>query len=227
MTDSIFDDQNSTPPVADTPPAPAPSSLPAGLEGLVGEGKKYATVEAALSSLPHKEQHIARLEQEMAELRSKVGQSDAAQEAYAAMQDLLKEMKATPAALTLDDASIDARIVKQMEEREAQRIAASNGSTVQKALIEKFGDKAAEVYKAKAEELGIGEKFLSDLARKSPKAVLAYFGMHGDIKQVAPSSGSIVSERFTQQQPAKRQSVMAGASTKEVVAAWRAAKPQD
>lgn len=228
MSDTLFggepSDQNANPP---NPPAPTPPSLPAELQGLVGEGKKYATVEAAMASLPHKEQHIARLETELAEMREKAGRGEALEETYASVQDLLKELKATPKASSLDEAGVASLLDRKMEEREQQRVAAANGDSVKRALTEKFGEKAQEVYKAKASELGIGESFLTDLARKSPKAALELFGLTAPKPAATPSSGTIATERFNQR-PAPRQtrSVMGGGTTAELLDAWRAAKPE-
>ena len=46
-----------------------PFEIPTEAQALVGEGKKYASAEEALRSVPHAQQHIKTLEEEMAQLK--------------------------------------------------------------------------------------------------------------------------------------------------------------
>lgn len=147
------------------------------LENLVGEGKKYATVEDALKSLPHKEQHISRIEQENADLRKKLA------EELAKVKDTLDELrgqrdepKDKKSELDPDALAklIDSRLTAKTEEQKRKE----NEAKVINTLVERYGSvKAAEeAYVKKATELGLGVETFNELSGRSPKAVLSYFG---------------------------------------------------
>ena len=58
-----------TPPVIVTPTAPVISQE---LSEFVGTGKKYATLEDALKSVPHAQTHISKIEQELAQAKEEL-----------------------------------------------------------------------------------------------------------------------------------------------------------
>lgn len=67
---TIFNGEvDQTPPVVTSPPPPV---VPTELQELVGQGKKYATLDDAIKSVPHAQTHIAKLEQEAAQLREEL-----------------------------------------------------------------------------------------------------------------------------------------------------------
>src|SRR4030043_1329496 len=72
MTDSFFN--GSTDPVVETPAIPSSPALniPTEIAELVGEGKKYKSVEDALKSVPHAQQHIQTLEEENARIKAEL-----------------------------------------------------------------------------------------------------------------------------------------------------------
>lgn len=223
MSDSIFDGDGTTLPAPSTPPSPP--ALPDHLKELVGEGKKYATVDKALESIPHAQAHISKLEQEMAQLREKVAEAAAVDEVYKKLMDSMnKTGEATPPTVAgLDEASV----LALLERREAEAVAKANVSRVKDALVGKYGDKAEEVYKAKAQELGVTPQFLNEVVRKSPKAAEELFGIKGKEIPSGTTTGSIRTDALNDNRPpAKPKTVMGGATTEDVIAAWRAAKPQ-
>jgi len=203
-------------------------SLPEEVMALVGTGKKYATVEDALKSVPHAQTHIARLEQEMQSLRERAAQAKAIDDVYEALAARQQSEQApTMQAPIVDERFIDAVLERKLEEQKRAEEKRANLSKVKESLTAKYGEKAAETFKKKAEELGINEGFLTDLAAKSPVAALELFGANAKEK-VATSvpSGSINPQAFVQnQQPAPPKPVMAGASTSDLLSAWRAVNP--
>ena len=81
MSDTLFAEPTSTAPAApaDTAasaPATPAISIPVEAANLIGEGKKYRTVEDALAALPHAQTHIATLEQENSEFKEKLMSND-------------------------------------------------------------------------------------------------------------------------------------------------------
>lgn len=225
MSDTIFDQTGTTPPAGT--PAPTDTKLPDELAGLIGEGKKYATVEAALKSVPHAQKHIEQLEREMKELREKAEKAAALDDVYKTVQDMLAQGGKPPAG-GLAETDIDVLLDRKLQAREAQQRAKENTALVKNVLVEQFGERAADVYKEKAAALGIGVEFLNDLCGKSPKAALELLGVKSQAKPTGatPPTGSINSAALDlTKQPPKPKPVMGGASTSEVLAAWRAAKP--
>lgn len=233
MTDeTIFGTPPADPPLVAEPPKPQ-FQLPDSVAELVGEGKKYASVEKALEALPHAQQHILRLEAEAAELREKVAGSQSAEEVLRAIQEL-KDKTQTPGAPPLDQEALAKLVASQLDSqltvREAQTRAQENAKQVIQALQAKHGDKAEEVYRAKAAELGLSVQVLNELASKSPKAALAYFGA----APAAPVStrGSVNTSALdlkgrSDLPPKPPKSLMAGADSKDVQAYFASLHPDN
>lgn len=205
-----------------------PPSLPEELTALVGTGKKYATVDEALKSVPHAQAHIARLEEEAQQLRERAAQARAIDEVYEALTSRQAgEQQATAQAPLVDEKFIDAVLERKLEEQRRSEERKANLGKVREALTSKYGDTAADVFKKKAEALGINEAFLTDLAAKSPVAALELFGANAKERATtAVPSGTINPQALAQnQQAVASKPVMAGASTSDLLNAWRAAKP--
>lgn len=238
--ESIF--SGATPPVEEvkTNPDTQTQVVPQELVELVGEGKKYKTVDEALKSVPHAQTHIARLEAELAEKNEALAKAKA-------VEDLLEELKKsgqapTPAqqqqieAVKLDPNEI-AKTVDQVVERrlaiqEANRRAQINTSSVVNAFTQKFGNDSEKEYIKIAEESGLSIEALNRLAATSPAAVLRLAGIqHSPEVQHTPgkTSGSVNTEAFRSQQPqGQPQSArVQGGKTSDLVSAWRAAKPNE
>lgn len=225
--ENLFAEVKATPDTTAAPQTQQPS-LPEEVMALVGTGKKYATVEDALKSVPHAQSHIARLETEMQELRERAAQAKAIDDVYEALTSRQQgEQAQTMQAPIVDERFIDAVLERKLEEQRRAEEKRANLSKVKETLVSKFGDKAPDVFKKKAEELGINENFLTDLAAKSPVAALELFGANAKEKVAsAVPSGSINPQAFAQnQQPNPPKAVMAGASTSDLLNAWRAVNP--
>lgn len=220
MTDeSIFNDGN-TPPVIEQPKPPV---IPDSLKELVGEGKKYATVEKALESIPHAQAHIARIEQEANELRQRMAEAKAAEEVYAKLMETMNgKNEATPPTSGLDEASVAALFDRRLAEREAEAAARANVEKVKKALVTKYGDKAEEIYKAKADELGVGVNFLNDVVRRSPKAAEELFGIKPAPAGGGSSTGSLRTDNLSSTRPPQdKKPSWLGGGEDSLVAKWR------
>lgn len=224
MTDDIFD--GSQTPAAIVPPAPP--VVPDSLKELIGEGKKYASVEKALESLPHAQTHIQKIEQENAELRQKVLEAVAIDEVYKKLTENLDRGDGiTPPSTGLDEASVASLLDRKLAEREALATATANTQRVKEALVGKYGEKAKEMYEAKAKELGVGVDFLNEVVKKSPRAAEELFGIKGKDTQAAPSTPGInTSTLNTNRPPQQPTAKVNGNSTEALISAWRAAKPE-
>lgn len=221
--ESIFEGQ--TPADGDTQPQVSTPTLPDSVKELVGPGKKYATVEKALEALAPAQSHIATLEAELKELRAKAEGVVSVEQVYATVQELLEKERRPAVTPALDEASLTGLLDRTLTAREQAAAKQQNIETVKSALTDKFGDKANEQFKAKAQELGLPISALNDLAAKSPKAVLEYFGVKPSGAPARTSSTvntAALSTRQPDAQPLK--TVMAGATTKEVTAHWNEIK---
>lgn len=202
--------------------------VPSSAQDYVGEGKKYDSVEKALESIPNAQSHIQKLESEMAELRAKL-------ETQSTIEDTLKkfteDQKDTgqPASQPIDLNAIDKLLEDKLMARTQQQVASKNVEEVIDTLTSQFGDvKAAEQeFVKKADELGVDVSVLNDLAAKSPKAVYNLF--NGSVKQPSQSMStpSVNSEAFISannvNKPTEIPKIMHGASTQDMVAAFKAA----
>lgn len=227
MTEATIFDTGSTKPEGEA--AKPNLQLPDEVMEHIGEGKKYASVEEALKSVPHAQKHIATLEQELKEMREKMEKAVSTEEVYKTVKEMLAAEGRQPAG---GDAGkpidVEALLDRKLQEREAAAKAMENVTSVKTVLAEQFGDKAADIYREKAQALGIGVEFLNDLCAKSPKAALELLGVKATTKGTAPTSvmGAIRTEGLdATKTPTKPKPVMGGASTSELMAAWRAAKP--
>lgn len=207
--------------------------VPEELQELVGEGKKYKTMEDALRSIPHAQNHIKTLEEKMQELEQEVQRRRAAEEV---LEEVRKQGQEQPGATTSEanpageedvQSLVRQTLERELTQREQAALVRQNQQQVVSSLSEKYGDKAEEVYVQKAQELGVPVSFLDDVAAKSPNAVLAYFG-GSQQRTPAKTSSSLNTEQVARQQPqAKRKNVMFGASSSDIMDAWNSAKPQD
>jgi len=205
-------------------PQPTPTLSPE-VAAFVGEGRKYATVEAALASVPHAQQHISSLEADNQRMKQELAELQAKLDAATRLEDVVASLSTTqqpqepPVPAGLDEEGV----LKLLEQREAQRLAQANQTAVTEALITKFGDatKATEALQAKAQEFGVDFEFMKSLAASSPKAVLSYFNV--DTTQptsVAPQYQPVPQQYQTPQEP-QYDFRPKGGSTSDLVRAFR------
>lgn len=201
------------------------------IEDLVGEGKKYASLEEAVGSIPHAQTHISKLEAEAAELRAELEKRTTVQEQLKALSESTDPNKAKTqpeVEVKVDDTPRmgEEEVLGIIQQYEAGKSAERNVTMVTETLSKVFGSDAESKFKDKANDLGVSVEDLSALARKSPKAVLAYF----DIKEAsAPTktTGSVNPESLSRDtQPPARKTVMGGATSQDVSSAWEAIKAE-
>jgi len=227
---SVFSSEPVVPASPTPPPAPSPTAtydtLLDSIRNEQGQ-RKYANVEAALKGLENAQGFIPTLQGELASERQRIAALEAELSKRESVEEVVARLTAAKQDNTgnttptgLDQQTVEQLIQQQLIQRDSQLLASSNEKVVNDALIAKYGkDKALEVVKAKADELGISVSDLGVLSRKSPKAVLAYFDAKPTQAQSTPSSinssGFQAGEKPTVvARPEK--SVLAGASRQEV-----------
>jgi len=216
---TIFE-QQPTSVVPDTVPQ---VTIPTEIAELVGVGKKYATTEDALKSVPHAQKHISTLEAELAQAKEELTKRRTAAE----LLDEIKSGIQTPETQVVPEFNQDTVVqaVNQvLSQRERQTVANNNVSTVIAAFDKQYSDKGSDMYKALAVECGLSISALNTLAANSPGAVLKLAGL---TKAPQPTISHIQSTVNTE--GGQRQSdnsdlsarVPKGAKTKDMVNAWK------
>lgn len=185
---------------------PAPTENP--LETLVGEGKKYKTVEELAKAYLHADQTIAQRNREHEELRVELAARQSVEELLQkastpnpATQPEPEAHQPAKPALTADELAALVRNEISKTSQEAQT--ASNVNTVASKLIEIYGDEAkANAYvRQRAAELGVSVEFLQDAAAKSPKAFFTVIGLDEKAVNASPTRSDVNPQAFSQSNP--------------------------
>lgn len=159
------------------------------LSELVGEGKKYKDVAALARSRVEADRHIRRLETEQNALRTDMTSRLSLEELVTKLSSFRAPDPAPNAggddhssepsknALTAEDLAklIDERVQSLSETERAK----TNMNTVKETLKKEWGNDYVAKMKSKAQELGVGENFLNDLAMRQPNAFLKLMDVSG------------------------------------------------
>ena len=160
-------------------------------EELVGEGKKYSSVEDLAKAYFHADRHIHQLERENESYREQVQKAATVDDILARLNPSSEkppiqetgdethhqESKAQP-----DD--VESLVQKALEAKLKERDGTANRQRVVESLKAKYGDAAGRVFKERSQELGLD---LEELSARSPQAVLDLFG----VQQQQSSSRSL------------------------------------
>jgi hypothetical protein len=187
-----------TPTASDTSSKPS-VNIPPEVAELIGEGKKYANIEAALKSIPHAQNHIKQLEAETEDLRSR----------KVDVEEILATMgkQSTTAGETseIDEDEVANRVLAKLSAKEQEAVKANNLTEASNHLATKAGsvDAAALLIIEKAKELGLSPNALQRIAEASPKAFLAYFNetLPTNTDKQPLAKGTTNAAAFTQGQP--------------------------
>lgn len=166
---------------------------------------KYRSVEDGLKALQHSQDHIhnitsknSQLEAEVAELRKRTADIDELKDTIKKLT--LREAPADTQPSAITDEQLAEIVDKRLSAKHQETVVKSNKQSVVDAMTKKFGDKAGEVFYAKAKELEISPEEFEALSAKSPKVVLTMLGLNGDAapKQAFKShpQGTLNTEHF-------------------------------
>lgn len=151
------------------------------LASLVGEGKKYATAQDLAKAYSFADAHIKKVENENNDLRVKTEAAKSVDEILAGLKAQSTQQQSTEDTQAPDQSQesndtvdIEKLLEQKLNERDNQSRATTNKKQVTDALIAKFGNRAGEVFDAKAKEMGID---LESLASQAPQLVLQSFGV--------------------------------------------------
>lgn len=228
--DSIFtaQDQEQQTNVADTTQATPkqPSfNIPTEVNELVGEGKKYKSVEEALKSVPHAQTHIQKLEDEARQLREELARRKTAEELLSEIKQVQVPQQQTIGSVEADPEVLSQIVEQVLEKKTAQQQAQQNAKSVVEKFTAVYGEKAEKVYNDVAKALGMSQQELNLLAMKSPSAVLKLAGfdskqttqvgkIHSDVNVPTTPTNNIDSRIKLPKHP----------TTKDAIAALQAAR---
>lgn len=190
----------------DAQPAPEVKNslkIPEELTSLIGEGKKYKDVETALLSIPHAQEHIENLVRTQAELREDLAKRTAAEEILQRIEDRTNStLPQGEGGEKVQPADVEKMLDSLLSKRKEKETYANNVSKVEKEMIAKYGEKAHEVTKAKALELGLSLEELQNLAGRSPQAFMSNFS-------------TLPSQEVNQDKSSTKQADLSGGNNKE------------
>ena len=215
---------------------PTPIVIPDTVAHLVGEGKKYATLDMALAALEPAQRHIDKIQAENAELRAANEKSRSQEDILADWQQKIdaQSIPATPqvaATPAVSPEAIGEMVNQQMKANAAATAAKANTTKVTEAMTKHYGtvEKAEAAYIAQAAEMGLGVGGLNSLSASSPQAVLKLLGVTQSTPLAPATTHGSVNTAALNQTPVSEtpKSVMAGASHAQQKAAWQSFAPKD
>ena len=188
----------------------------------VGEGKKYKSAEDALRSVPHAQEHIKTLEEEMAQLKEELTRRKTAEELLDEMKSGIQPTEATPQGVEFDQDRLMQLVNQTIEQKEQQTKAKQNAQTVASKFTEQYGAQAEAAYNKIAQEAGLTVQQLNNLAATSPNVVMKLAGFETKSTPVGKPSSSINTQALGSTKPTELSArVPKGASTKDMLAAWK------
>jgi hypothetical protein len=225
---------------AGTPVAAAPSSddLTPGVnyvDELVGEGKKFANLDALAQGKIESDAFIERLQQENAGLRTDLASAKS-------MEDMVDQLR-TPQDAPVDDgthtpsvekasptpeADIAKMVEAQVNQVLTQQERMGNVRALEAKAKELYGEGYQKVLTEKAKSIGIGEEFLLGLAQEQPNAFSKLMFEDKAPAQSAPKANDDQLFPQTQQTgvpsiPKKNWAYYEGMRKKDSVAYWKPA----
>lgn len=174
------------------------------LTSLVGEGKKFKSVEDLARGKMESDAFIQKLQREQAELREELNKRATVDEVLRKIEERTQQRAPD---LEEDDTpsdsdgnrSVDLSAIEKMVENKVNEVQSEaqkrrNVLNVKEILVEKFGPNYQEVVDAKLAEMDVGRDWANGLAATSPKAFLNLMGEPKQPSQtgdVAPPQGSM------------------------------------
>lgn len=224
---TVFTTSTEVPVIPPVVVSPTTTILPQEVLELVGTGKKYATADAALASIPHAQRHIATLEAEALQLKEELAKRKTTEQLLEEIkQNGLSQGTTTPST-GITQETVTQLVTQTLENRDAQQRAQDNINIVTSVFKEKFLDKAEEMYIKVAKESGLTIKDINRLAETSPGVILKLAGLEQkqNTTPVTKITSSVNTETLKPTDPNAPLSarVARGGSTKDLLNAWKIA----
>lgn len=180
---------------------------PDAIKDLVGEGKKFKTVEDLAKGKLESDAFIEQLKTEQAALRKQLEELDKKAKEGATLKELMDKLakpnsngeSGTPPALNQDE--MKKLVLNTVEQREKELARVTNRAQANDTLLQKFsGDaaKASAYLDARAKDLGLSKEALGELSETSPSAFAQLLGLQlqGNQSRVTTDLKSVNTEAF-------------------------------
>lgn len=152
------------------------------LAELVGEGKKFADVQALAKGKAAADAHITSLERSLSELREDLKNRGTTQDLLDAIKALKNEPPASPPPANHADPEVVGKpglteddIERLLAQREEKSRKAANLNTAVSKLKEQYGNQYTVEVQKKAAELGVTTAYMQNLAETSPQLFAQLF----------------------------------------------------
>lgn len=186
--------------------------------------QKYATLEDLAKGAAHAQDHIKKLEAEIASMKE--GREKTALEAI--LEKLAPPAAQAPATPAAQPTGVKLEEVEAVVQRlKAKELAEANAKSIRDELIKVAGSEeaAATLLHDKATASGLSTVELSALAAKSPAAARKLLGL-GEQPNLPARTTPSVSGHMPGTEPPRKRVMLGGASTADTLAAFRKHKPQ-
>lgn len=146
---------------------------------LVGEGKKFKTLEALAASVAHKDEFIETLKTEKQEVQDRFEKASKSEEVFNKLLETKEKTEVVTPTASMSPEEIQKLVADSISKTKSQEVAVANIKEANDTLVEKYGDltKARDFLGSKAKELGLSVEFLMSTAAKSPTAFLNVLGV--------------------------------------------------
>lgn len=187
------------------------------VEELVGEGKKFKTIEDLARGKFESDMYIDHFKQRHDELRDDYKRLKSEYEAGPALKELVDQLKNSQQSRnddthvekedksdTFDLTQIENLIQNKIASTKQQEREEQNFAMVQSRLMEQYGPQYQNALKQQITELGLTTDFVNDLARKHPKVLFRTLGLDGKTPSEqfqAPPQSMVRSDPFTPNSP--------------------------
>jgi hypothetical protein len=181
------------------------------VDHLVGDGKKFKDIEALAKGKLEADKHISEITKTLDELRAELAKQDYAKNLLEQMSKGSETGAEQPTPVTTSSSNtenttqsasdFEALVEKVITAKEKNKTASQNISVVGEEMQKQYGDKTADVLKAKSLELNMSLDRLKEIAAESPTAFFQLIGVKKMGEKTSTSTGvttqsTIRSENF-------------------------------
>lgn len=181
------------------------------VDHLVGDGKKFKDIEALAKGKLEADRHIGEITKTLDELRAELAKQDYAKNLLEQMSKGSETGAEQPPPVTTSSSNtenttqsasdFEALVEKVITAKEKSKTASQNISVVGEEMQKQYGDKTADVLKAKSLELNMSLDRLKEIAAESPTAFFQLIGVKKMGEKTSTSTGvttqsTIRSENF-------------------------------
>lgn len=183
------------------------------LETLVGEDKKFKTVEDLAKGKLESDAFILQLQEENRQKDEELQKRKTAEEIVAQIQDQRSQLTLTnqsnseanqPAKPEITKEDLEQKVQEVVAQQETQRRVQQNVTQVAEKLVAVYGDedKANAFVKQKAQELQVPIDYLQDVAARSPQAFYKLVELQESVNAPSrPTQGDVNTQAFRAANP--------------------------